>query len=192
MAQVSRSGGEVATADLDAADVLQRVEHEVHRDAASATEVDDLADHVGGLGLYGAVHRIRNVGELACLLAIPEDLDLLVVDEGLHETAEGHIRPLARPEYGEVAERSCRYAKAAHVNEREVFGGELCHPVGRHRSRQRAFLRGEHLGVAVDGLARGEDKLLNVGSTERFAKTLRGDEVVVDLPGEVSSQPRGS
>src|SRR5260370_25439196 len=80
---------------LGRADVLERGEHPVDRDPASAAEVDHLADDIRGRRLDGAFDCIRNVRELARLLAITENLDRLPVDHRRYELRKGHLGPLA-------------------------------------------------------------------------------------------------
>src|SRR5216683_4851365 len=75
VARVAERGGKVAPPGLDPADLLERVQHAVDRDAAAAAEVDDLADVVRRRRLHRAVDRVRDERELAGLLAVAEDLD---------------------------------------------------------------------------------------------------------------------
>jgi len=80
---VAGCGGQVLAADLQAADLFEHGEHLVHSDSTAAPEVEDLADHVSGGSLDGALDRVGNVREVACLLAITEDFDVLSRGERL-------------------------------------------------------------------------------------------------------------
>src|ERR1700693_4186352 len=103
---ITGRGGQGFPARLDPADVLEGREHAVRGAAASTAEVEDLSHHVGGCGLDRSIDCVRDVSELAGLLAVAENLDCVAIDQRLHEPRERHVGPLTRAVNGEEADWS--------------------------------------------------------------------------------------
>ena len=176
---------------FEPADVLQRRQHAVDCDPAAAAQVDDLADHVRRCGLDGSIHRVRNECELPRLLTVAVDLDLMTLDQRVHESHEGHVGPLARSIDGEVAQRGRGDAEVPQVDEGEVLGRKLGHSVGGDRPRQCGLLGREHLGVAVDRRAGRKDQALDRHLAQGLEQALRRDDVVLHVAVEVAA-PAGA
>src|ERR687883_164254 len=119
-------------------DLLQSIEKLVERGSLAASHVDDLADafrrlggeHVGG-------DNVRDVGEIARLLAVAVDDGALIAQERARETRDdaGIFRAwvLTWTEDIEVAQRDCLKIVRAREDLTIVFTDELCHGIRRER-----------------------------------------------------------
>jgi hypothetical protein len=88
---------------------LQHLERLAQAHPGAAAHVVDAAGGAvrGGGGARGGDH-VGDVGEVARLAAVAEDLDRVAGEPRATEPVEGHVRPLTRAVDGEVPERDGR------------------------------------------------------------------------------------
>jgi hypothetical protein len=121
----------VAAVEHDAAprERLELRDHGGQHRLHAAADVVDRRRTAGDSGAHRRVDGVGDVGEVAGLRAVAVERERRAGEERLAEPPHRHVRALARPEDGEVAQPDRRQPVRA-VDLREVLARMLRHAVG--------------------------------------------------------------
>jgi len=147
-----------------------------HVEQAVGLGVGDVEDLSGrglraGRGQDVGAHDVRDIGEIAGLLAVPVHVQRHAQVGLLHELGDDGrvqgLRVLARAEDVEVAQGDGLQAEGLGPDDGVVLGGELRDGVGRHRLGPHVLALREDLAGAVSGAGGGVDEALDLGIAGR-------------------------
>ena len=145
-------GAEVFGLEVGAPGRLQYLaDHMVHGDGPPRADVQRLSLRVcAGSAAVDRVHHVVDVGEIAGLLPVPEDLRSQALERPVGENAYGHVGALPRAVYCEVAQGYALQAVELVEQAAVHLGRELAGRVRRDRNGEVGLGDRKFPGVAVD------------------------------------------
>jgi hypothetical protein len=112
-----------------------------------------------------------------------------LIEQCLDESVGCHVRPLPRPEHGEVPQRDGGEPTLLRVRPHQDLRGELARAVGTQRTRHCGFDQRPVLRT-VDRGAGGVDEPAHARCGGGLQQALRRDDVALDV-GPEGGPPRG-
>ena len=137
--------------------------------------------------VHDALRDVADVGEVAAVMAVVEDVDRLAGQDVLREQEQRHVGPAERAVHREEPQARDRQPVQARVRVRHELVALLRRRVQRQRMVD-VLVHGErHLGVrAVDGARRGEHEVLDAVVAAAFEHRHRALHVAVDVRERMS------
>ncbi len=129
---------------------------------------------------------VIDVGEIAGVLAVVEDVDRLTGEDLAGEQEQCHVRPTPRTIHGEEAQPSGRQAEQVAIGMRHQFVGLLAGCIQTDRMVDTVFHRERQLAIGpIHRAGAGIDQMLDRLMTTAFQNVQKPDDIGIDVGARI-------